>query len=94
VTRSVPLEEGLPHHASNVHVRMLLEEHGWSFAPQTRLLLLPTHAPEKPGIVLHTTRLTRGILRINRLIKKQSGMVMSTAMPHLSSGYSATTEKA
>ena len=86
VTRSVPLEEGLPHHASNVHVRMLLEEHGWSFAPQTRFLHLPTHAPEKPGIVPHTTRLTKGILRIPLLIRKHSGMVTTSAMPHLSSG--------
>ena len=73
-------------HASNVHVRMLLEEHGWSFAPQPRLLLLPTHAPEKPDIVLHTTRLTKGILRIPLLIRKHSGMVTTTAMAHLSSG--------
>jgi hypothetical protein len=69
-----------------MHVRMLLEEHGWLFAPQTRILLLPTHAPEKPGIVLHTTRLTKGILRIPLLIKKHSGMVTTTAMAHLSRG--------
>jgi len=40
----------------------------------------------KPGLVLHTTRLTRGILRITKLIRKQSGSVTSTAMAHLSSG--------
>ena len=40
----------------------------------------------KPVVVLHSTRLTRGILRIPLLSRKHSGMVMSTAMPHLSSG--------
>ena len=42
--------------------------------------------PRKPGNVPHSTRLTNGILRITLLIRKQSGMVMSTAMAHLSSG--------
>ena len=49
--------------------------------------------PRKPGNVPHSTRLTKGILWITLLIRKHSGMVMSTAMPHLSSGYSATTWK-
>ena len=79
---------------SNVKVRMLLEEHGWSFAPQSRGYASSSTRSGKPGVVPHSTRLTRGILRITPLTRKQSGSVMSTAMPHLSSGYSATTEKA
>jgi len=42
--------------------------------------------PRKRGNVLHTTRLTNGILRIPLLIKKHSGMVTPTAMAHLISG--------
>jgi hypothetical protein len=39
----------------------------------------------KPVVDLHTTRLIKGILRITLLIRKHSGMVMSAAMPRLSS---------
>ena len=45
-------------------------------------------------MVLHNILLAKGILRIKRLARKHSGSVMSTAMPHLSRGYSATTWKA
>ncbi len=40
----------------------------------------------KPGNVPHNTLLANGILRITLLIKKHSGMVMSTEIPHLSIG--------
>ena len=80
-------------YASNLNVRMPLEE---LIIRSCTLGLWRTSKtlPRKPGNIPHSTRLTRGILRIPLLIKKHSGMVTTTAMPHLSSGYSATTEKA
>ena len=44
------------------------------------------HNWEGTYLVLPNILLAKGILRIKLLIRKHSGSVMSTAMPHLSSG--------
>jgi hypothetical protein len=40
----------------------------------------------KSGLVLHSTRLTRGIMQITRPTRKQSGSTMSTAMNQVITG--------
>ena len=52
-------------------------------SPVVRPLPASNESAGKPALVLHSTRLTRGILRIPRLTRKHSGMVMSTTMAHL-----------
>jgi hypothetical protein len=66
--------------------RILLEEHEGRSLPNHKAVVSSETLLRKPGNVSHNTLLANGILQITLLIKKYSGMVMSTAIPHLSSG--------
>ncbi len=78
-----------------VYCLLLTERsHSQAFLSRIGHGFIPSPNIRQPGVAPHNIRLASGSLRIAKATRKLSGSTMSTAMPNLSRGYSATAEKA